>query len=80
MASTLCANINRNRRMDVPPDQGRVSKSILPRKTGLFKIAQCKVLGRTHFMSLNHVCIQRHSDGLFFGMCYRLKEMRGEFD
>jgi hypothetical protein len=36
----VCFNINRNRRMDVLPDEGRESKSILPRKTGLFKIAQ----------------------------------------
>jgi hypothetical protein len=39
----VCFNINRNRRMDVLPDEGRESKSILPRKTGLFKIAQFKV-------------------------------------
>jgi hypothetical protein len=39
-SGVVSLNINRNRRMDVLPHQGRESKSILPRKTGLFKIAQ----------------------------------------
>lgn len=49
--------------MDVLPDRGRVSKSILPRKTGLFKIAQCKVLGRTSLLRLYKVCQTRHNRG-----------------
>jgi len=64
----VCPNINRIRRMDVLPDQGRVSKIILPRKTGLFKIAQCKVLGRRPLSLLPHNQVEHRADDCGFAL------------